>query len=124
MKWPWVGRELYEKLGEITTEYARDRDRAEARLDEERKRVAELTGEILRMRREGFVPQPEPPTPEATMQLSQTVLDAIEERAFTPAMRRSLRQTAERMTRDGREDKDIATLILEGEQFEPEEMPL
>jgi len=123
MRWPWVNRALHDQVVETANElveHLKQRcDRAELQLVKERARIDELTGEIIRMRREGFVPEPEPPRQDAAgPQLAQDVLDAIEERAATAAMRRQLRTVAERMTRDGKETSAIVSAILEGERFE------
>ena len=121
MRWPWVGRGRLELLGQLQNETAASRDRAERRLDDAHHRIDELTGELIRMRREGFVPQPESPTPEATTPLPPAVMDAIDQRAFDAHSRRQLRSVAEQMVRIDRDEKDIVKAILEGEQFDEEE---
>lgn len=127
MKWPWVHVARVESaersaadLAGMSVRILQERDRAEAQLVSARARIDELTGEILRMRREGFVPQPEPPKLDVGPQMPDKVLAAIEDRAFNPAMRRQLRTVAERMQREGTDESKIVEAILEGEQFEDE----
>lgn len=125
MKWPWVPREQLDAVEadnaqlveHLLAQLASLREEVKA----ERARVESLTNEIIRMRREGFVPQPEPPTPEETTPLPPAVLDAIDQRAFDGPSRRQLRKVAEQLIRVDRAEKDIVKAILDGEQFDEEE---
>lgn len=124
MRWPWVSRTLHEA---VVAELHRAIDRgelhrAEGKVVNDRllQRVDELMGEIIRMRREGFVPQPEPPRQDEAKPMPEKVVQAIEERGANAAMRRQLMVYAERRLRDGIDETELAEIIMSGEQFEEE----
>lgn len=128
MKWPWVSREalaakhetielLLEQLrvaestiAGMTARAARDRDVAQGR-------IAVLTDQMLEMRKAGF----EPPTPRVEMpeglSLPTPVIDAIDQRATDPTVRRSLIDHAAAALRAGGKLEDVVTEILVGEDF-------
>lgn len=133
MKWPWVHRARLDALEKtvrdaegVANRLLVERDLAERRLIAERVRADKLVGELLRMKREGYVPQPEPPGEIEDAGFPEVVESAIADRAFNPAMERNLRRVAAQLLREKKPEEVVARLILDGEpldEVEDEEAP-
>jgi hypothetical protein len=124
MPWPWVHRARLDAAESDADRWHRAYDRAQlvvdravTALDRERERADRLMAEIIRMRREGYVPQPEPQEVESE-ELPGPIEDAIVSRAFNPAMERHLRRFAAAQLRSGQTEAMVAQAVLDGESFE------
>jgi hypothetical protein len=107
MRWPWVSRLAYEVL-------ERERNSLLHLLIEARHERQELVGDVIEMKREGFVPQPKYAEPSVTPEVHPDIADALDRVGLTGSARGQMLAWAERQMVKGADPKNVARDLMAG----------
>jgi hypothetical protein len=114
MKWPWVSRLAYEVLERERWELLRTVERLELLVEQERQKYGELVGDVIEMKREGFVPAVKYDEPSVTPEVHPDIADALDRVGLTGSARGQMLAWAERQMVKGADPKNVARDLMAG----------